>query len=199
VALILRPILPDKHAGRVGADLHIARMFSFLDSNPRQVSDGNLTPTVLGELGVDLTNKTVWWANGLTVADWLVLRDEPVRKAAEDAFSTISATKVLITSGTGDDMLIQVDLQAEGLYLVVFSAVMVNSNAATELEVSLNVGGVEQTVTRRRHLGLTESSTTFVALVTVITGQAIEVRAERLSGGGTSTINERVLFARRVA
>lgn len=201
MALILRPILPDKHAGRVGADLHIARAFSFFQAggaDPRDPADGNLKPTVKGELLWDEARKELWLANGLTIADWILLRSPAEVFKASDAFSTTSGTFVLVTSGTGDDLTFTVPF--DGDYFAIFSASGRNGSNSTELEVALFANGVQDVTTSRRHQGLADGGFSFGTVAfTALKGQVIDVRMRRSAGGSTSTVNERDFFVRRIA
>ncbi|MCH6555633.1 MAG: hypothetical protein IH797_03360 [Chloroflexi bacterium] len=88
-----------------------------------------------------MARKELWIANGLTLADWVLLRSPAERFRATDTFNTTSATFVPITSGTGDAMSFTAPF--DGAYFVIFTASVSTSNAATELEIAMFINGVE--------------------------------------------------------
>lgn len=198
MALILRPIQPDKHAGHIGADLHIARAFTqqlpALASNPRDAADGNLRPTIVGEFFWDSVLETLWLANGLTVADWLVVRDKPKIATATALFSSASLVDVQVT-GMGFTL----TTNEEGLYLVMFCGSYRSTTAGANVFASIHVGGV-QVVGSERQLDNTNTFTPFacLALATVVPAQTIQGRA-RTSGPGSVEVTTRNLFALRLA
>ncbi len=106
--------------------------------------------------------------------------------------TTVSATDVFVT-----DMSIT---PVAGVYEVVFSASLENSNAAGIMFVSIYSGGVQQAASEREidAPGSNESSdVTSIARVTVNGTQAIEARWRRTAG--TAMMHERQLRIQAVS
>lgn len=182
------------HAFLTGTDLHIARAFSAA-GNPRDPADGNLAPTVVGELFHDSLTDDVWLANGLTVADWIALRHDPIKLEATDSFSTPSASDVVATSGTGDDM---TTTPAAGTYVATFRGSASGSNSATSAIMSIFAGGVQNQASEQT-VGTTNAATPFAAAAVVVVDgtQAIEGRVRKL-GSGSADLLERNMMVWRV-
>lgn len=192
---ILRPRI-SIHRDLLGNDLDIARAFSAA-GNPGNAADGNLVPTVIGELFFDTDTDDVWIANGLTVADWIALRHDPIQLVATDIFSSGAGgpAGVVIGSGSGQAM---TTTPPAGTYLVLFSGSASGSTASTDAIFTIFAGGAAVAGSERQ-IGNTNVITPFacVALAVVDGTQAIEGRGFT-NGPGTFSIDDRTMIVWRV-
>lgn len=112
----------------------------------------------------------------------------PTQVAQTALFTTGSAADVLVTGMS--------ITPGAGTFLVSFGATGEGSAASTVWAISVYVGGVK--IHERRESGTDEHTAGATVRLTVLAGQAVEMRVRKHAGAGTVELRDRNLLVHRV-